>query len=225
MDDSEQRRPEDVLTGPHAILRGARETVQETIRAVTARMAGRMAGTTFAFSLGAVAILSALLMNTNPAPYYVLRLDPGDRPAVGKPFAQAVLMEWVSAELDQRGLSGFVSVSATLESLTATGTLPESHNQGWIAFQRAYDQQRGAPPLVANIVFEKDLPEIPPVAMVRLSEPREILFADGTSARLGAAMPNGWRIDAIDAEGMVVVRADRRLRIVFATQTGERSPR
>jgi hypothetical protein len=190
--------------------------MHQTFHTFTARMAGRIAGTTFAFSLGAVAILSALLMNSNPAPYYVLRLDAGDRPAARNTTDQNALMAWVSAELDRRDLSGFISASATLESVTATGTLPEARNKDWIAFQHAYDQRDSALPLVAGIVFEKDLPEFPPIAMVRLSEPREILFANGIIARPGGAMSNGWRIDAIDAESMVVVRADRRLRIVFA---------
>ena len=216
MDDREQPRLDGVLTSPLSVAGCTCENVQHSLRAFTARMTGRIAGTTFAFSLGAVAILSAFLMDSNPAPYYVLRLDPGDRSAAGKTINRNALMTWVSAELDRRDLSGFISASATLESVTATGTLPEARNKDWIAFQHAYDQRHSALPLVAGIVFEKDLPEFPPIAMVRLSEPREILFADGIIARPGGVMSNGWGIDAIDAESMVVVRADRRLRIVFA---------
>ncbi len=182
-------------------------------------VSAKTAGTSFAFSIGAVALAVALL--SVPPPRYVLQATAEGAGTATDPTSVAVvehdILSWISDELTKRELAGFLDVAASDESITITGVIPESRWGTWIDFRRIYDQQSGARPLITDTLFEKDLPKLPPVALVRFSEPQEILFGDGSRGGQGTILANGWTIEAIHPDGLTVKRADRRLKIEFGS--------
>lgn len=122
----------------------------------------------------------------------------------------------VEAELARLELQDSVIVAASGGNLISiAGQIPASKWQSWRSFTEWYDQQAGAPVLKQDVARATDIPRLRPVAMIRLSEPAEILFADGETRKVGETVDDNWVIKAITPEGLLLTRGEDTTEITF----------
>ena len=127
--------------------------------------------------------------------------------------------DWHGAATDmvaELGLESQLAVEAMDGGmLRINGTLPPAKMVLLRDMQRWYDGQRAAPVAVWNVRRQGLLPDLPPVAAVRLSDPAELILGSGRVVGLGAVLADGWAVAEIGPEGYVLDRAGERIDVPY----------
>ncbi len=122
----------------------------------------------------------------------------------------------VEAELARLELQDSVIVAASGANLISiSGQVPASKWQSWRSFTQWYDQQAGAPVLKQDVARATDAVRLKPVAMIRLSEPAEIIFVDGETRKVGESVDDNWVITSITSDGLILTRGEDTTEITF----------
>ena len=97
-------------------------------------------------------------------------------------------------------------------TLMATGRMTPSHMLMWTEISVWYDGHPTAPPLITDFQTSEQLPKIPPVAMVRLSEPRALILTDGKVIYVDHQFSGAWKVAAIEENYLTIARdSDREM--------------
>ncbi|WP_156026014.1 hypothetical protein [Sulfitobacter sp. 20_GPM-1509m] len=120
------------------------------------------------------------------------------------------------ARLTKVGLTPFLEGSVTGSgTLTVTGILPGRLVPEWQRFQHWYDSHPDMPVLVRKVSIAGGLSGLPPVSLIRLRAPRQVVFADGTEIVVGDTVLDEWTLEAIDEETMTLKRRSERITITY----------
>lgn len=118
--------------------------------------------------------------------YFVLSLNPVEKQTEADAF-QDELFNQFEQRLKEANLASSVSINSNTKdrTLVAAGTIPQAKASEWEDLLFWYDKQSNAGTLVTQVAFEAANTQIPPIAMVTLKEPREVLLANGQRLKTG----------------------------------------
>lgn len=106
----------------------------------------------------------------------------------------------------ERGASG---------SLVAVGSIEESETEKWRDVIKWYDSQGAVPLLVNNVTHSGVMTVVPQIRAVWFDIKPQIVLLNGQSAGIGETIGSGWKIEAIDAQGVLLSRDGKTARITF----------
>jgi hypothetical protein len=167
----------------------------------------------FVLALALAAPLVQMLTSSDPRPVILAEkaASPSVQLAVNLAFGRTV-----QAELARLELQDSVTLDASDgNALSISGRIPGSKWQAWRSFTTWYDQQNGAPVLRQDVARATETATLKPVAMIRLSEPAEILFVDGESRKVGETVDGNWVIKSITSTGLILTRGFDTTEITF----------
>jgi len=122
----------------------------------------------------------------------------------------------VQAKLTELGLEDYVTASLdTSGAVGITGTLRSDKEVAWKEFQFWYDQS-DAPVLLSRVTMAPDLSDFPPIASIKLTEPRMINLLNGTQLRVGDIIHEQVRLKAINSDSLVLDTQGDDLVILFS---------
>ncbi|MEL7093561.1 MAG: hypothetical protein AAFN94_17680 [Pseudomonadota bacterium] len=126
------------------------------------------------------------------------------------------------AKLEEMGLADALSVTETPDGIRkVTGRLTPQKAQQWSAFTQWYDTVSFANPMVVQLESTEELPQMPPVAIVRLSEPKEIILKTGETMATGSIFSGAWKVAAIEPDHIVIARGADTEKLLFARPANE----
>ena len=122
----------------------------------------------------------------------------------------------LEARLTEAGLADYLQVNVLQGSgLAVQGNLPESMFDTWRDLHSRLDTQGSRSLLVSNVTTAPDIEAFPPISSVRLSEPQELIFANGDRAGIGQTIANGWTIEAVSDSVITLSRMSETLSIDY----------
>lgn len=137
--------------------------------------------------------------------------DPGffGQTSVHAPMTNIDLIQSHAVEqLNLHGLAQSVQIVTSQDgSLLVSGSVPAQLWSGWQSFRVWYDSQAGAPVLISDVHKADHSIALPPISAVRLSEPKEVFFSTGVSAKIGQDMGHGWVLTGIGNDAVLLNKA------------------
>lgn len=113
----------------------------------------------------------------------------------------------VRTKLEDLKLNHRLRVSSTAEgSIRLSGTISDADVPAWTAFLRWYDTKPTFPSLIRDVkrtTIDRNLPEI---KSVWLDQEPTVFLKDGTVAKIGSRLKDGWTIVSIDATDVKIER-------------------
>lgn len=97
-----------------------------------------------------------------------------------------------------------------VDIIRVTGTVTDTELRNLRNLQAWYDSQTNAPTVIWDIARRVGLPEMPRIGMIRLSEPSQIVLADGKKVSLGEELSNGWLLESVSQQGLTLARGEER---------------
>lgn len=141
--------------------------------------------------------------------------------------APAVLPQVAGANIDsasqqleawmaQSGLDAYLIVSGETDgSLHVYGSVPQNMMKTWRDAQVWYDAQELSPTLVQHVDVAPILTEFPSISAVKFGDKPELIFANGTRAKVGDTVQGSWIINEIDRNGIVLQRGSETIPLEF----------
>lgn len=125
-------------------------------------------------------------------------------------------------KLNEMGLKSGLSVRETDDgTLMVKGRLSPTQAKQWFAFSQWYDSVSSSKPMVVQLESTEEMPTMPPVAMVRLSEPKEIILRTGESMSVDNVFSGAWKVAAIENDHIVIARGGDTEKLLFARPANE----
>jgi hypothetical protein len=129
----------------------------------------------------------------------------------------AVDQDMIVAKLQELGLGQALTVAVQPDGLfEISGNLATDQVAAWEQLHVWYDSQSGGRPLRTQLNIGTVLPEMPPISMVRLHEPRALILATGDTIAPGERIGGDWRLIAIETDHIEIGLGDVRQIIPFA---------
>lgn len=120
-------------------------------------------------------------------------------------------------KLDQVGLGETLRVAETVDGfLEVRGRMSPSQARTWEAVAVWYDTTSVARPLLTYFQNAAELPVMPPISLVRLSAPQELVLSTGKAMGVNSKLSDDWRIAAIERDHIVIARGAERETLRFA---------
>lgn len=109
--------------------------------------------------------------------------------------------------LETSGLGLHISVGMMQEGgLKATGDLPEALKPVWDREQAWFEGLPDAPHLISSVSITSAQMDLPPITMVRLSEPPALYLATGQILEANDSLSDGWRLSEVLENKVIFVR-------------------
>lgn len=125
-------------------------------------------------------------------------------------------LEMLRGRLREAGLTGQVSADrGGAGSLVATGTIEPANADKWRDVIKWYDAQPGAPLLLNNVTRGEVNAVLPAFRAVWLDAKPQVVLLSGQTAGVGETIGGGWKIEAIEASGVVLSRDGRTAKVAF----------
>lgn len=122
----------------------------------------------------------------------------------------------LSDRLKTSGLGAHVSVERGASgNLVAVGSIEESQTEKWRDVIKWYDSQGAVPLLVNNVTRSGIQTVMPQLRAVWFDTKPQVVLMNGQSAGIGDVIGGGWKIEAIDAQGVLLAREGKTARITF----------
>lgn len=129
----------------------------------------------------------------------------------------ALGLETFNSKLAEFDLASILQVRESEDGLIMVrGRLTPDQMKVWARFAEWYDTVSFSRPMVVELDSTTQLPVIPPVSIVRLSEPKEIILKTGESIRVDNSFAEDWTVAAIERDHIVIARGPDREKLVFA---------
>lgn len=126
-------------------------------------------------------------------------------------------MDALMKKLTEMGLADSLTVTETNDGMRkVTGRLTPQQQHTWSEFTQWYDTVSFANPMVVKLESSQALPQMPPVAIVRLNEPKEIILKTGEKLATGGVFSGDWQVTAIERDHIVIGRGSDIERLHFA---------
>jgi len=156
-----------------------------------------------------------LLPGGTPSSRFVVEFEPEVKlqpvAAVDAPVSASDLRYRISTS----GFADMVRVRAVAGGLLAEGTVPQSRMSEWHKILQWYDSASADELLVSKVKPSSELSELPPIASIRLSEPRGVILADKRRVGLGEELKDGWVLQSLTNTGMVLTRDGESFGVAF----------
>lgn len=111
----------------------------------------------------------------------------------------------LQTKLTQVGLDRLVRVTENGDGLLVVeGSLTPAQRVVWQQVASWYDATTFGRPLVTRLTSGAGFTDIPPITIVRLSEPRAIILATGETLSVNDRFSDDWVISAINDTGIVI---------------------
>lgn len=121
------------------------------------------------------------------------------------------------AQSDALGLSSDLSFEVTAEGLVSvSGNVPRAKIESMLELQNWYDGQPKAPAIVWDINRQSQLRNMPRVAMIRISNPAEVILNSGLAAQVGDELVDKWVVAEINETSLVLTRGTEKTVILHA---------
>lgn len=192
-------------------------SVRRSKAATPARPLGRVKRTAFVLLmlLALVLPLEWLIRTIAPTQMTVNFSAPASAQVSQETTLEATL-EALAVRLASADLDDFISLRYTSPRLLeADGILPSARLADWEDVHRWFDAEFSDVTLTSSVHAAPVLSDFPAIAMVRLSDPMEVLFLNGNRASIGDLVVDGWRIANIKTDGLALNRNGDSLNINF----------
>lgn len=134
----------------------------------------------------------------------------------------AVDLPMFKSKLTEMGLDGALNVKETEDgTLMVSGRLSPVQSRKWAEFSQWYDSVSYSKPMVVQFERTGELPGIPPIAIVRLSEPKEIILKNGETMSVDNVFSGDWKVAAIKSDHIVIARDGYTEKLMYARPADE----
>lgn len=129
----------------------------------------------------------------------------------------AVDVVTIEKKLSELGLENDLKVSALSDGIIKlSGRLAPGQMAQWQELRTWYDSVAQGRPMLTSLNVSSAPPELPPIAIVQLHEPRMLILANGNAIKPGSQIANGWRLVTITQDGIDISRGAESQKIAFA---------
>ena len=148
---------------------------------------------------------------------YAVRQSLPNATAGPTPVSGPVGTDELQAKLAEVELANVVRVSENADGLLVVeGRLNPSQWSAWQQVASWYDSVSYGSPIIVDLARGASFSKIPPITMVRLSEPKEIILATGEALSINDTFADDWVISAIEEDGIVIARGSETETFNFA---------
>jgi hypothetical protein len=162
---------------------------------------------------GATVIGAFVLGNGGPARSVAATLT--SRSGIPGASAVSVAAAFLRERVDGAGISGLSVKPREDGAIVVVGMLPPDRQQEWAALRREYDERFGnSRVLVEQFEEPASLPSLHVAAVWSGANPY-VVDDHGSRLRPGASLGDGWSIEKIDGQTIVIRRGDRRLALGY----------
>ncbi|MBQ0750721.1 MAG: FHA domain-containing protein [Roseovarius sp.] len=169
-----------------------------------------------------VATIGVLVWDTFYTTKFAIGLNQGAQQATDDIAASSVDLATFKAKLTDMGLDSALTVQETKDgTLIVRGRLSPNQSKQWAEFSQWYDSVSYAKPMVVHLESTEELPKMPPVSMVRLSDPKEIILKTGESMAVDHVFSGAWKVAAIENDHIVIARGNDVEKLMFARPSNE----
>lgn len=115
-----------------------------------------------------------------------------------------------SKEAEKEGLSGYLQLTARPVGVEVTGKLSPSQIADWERVKATVGKTLpDMPPFQVNIVTRYDDPRLAVVGTINIGHLHGLLMKDGTKYFEGSLLPNGWTLESVTAESVIITKDGR----------------
>jgi hypothetical protein len=123
----------------------------------------------------------------------------------------------LQAKLAEVELGNVVRVSQNADGLLVVeGHLNPAQWSTWQQIASWYDSVSYGSPIIVQLLRGASFSKVPPISMIRLSEPKEIILATGEALSIDDTFTDDWVISAIEENGIVIARGSETETFNFA---------
>lgn len=133
------------------------------------------------------------------------------RPVAERDWTREIEDQVAATKLEKE----LVVAADSSQLIRISGLVPATKLPGLRDLQTWYDGQKGAPTVIWDIRRKSALSQMPPVTMVRLSQPQHVLLSDGAIVRPGETILDDWVLAEIDETGIVLARGTERTTVQY----------
>lgn len=134
--------------------------------------------------------------------------------AVDAPSAK----DWLVAQTQDAGLEDSLTVNrrgAGAGALAVVGKLNANDMKSWRSIHAEFDARAFPEVLLTEIALAPTLPRVPAIATVRLGAAPALVLAGGDELTIGQSIGDGWTLQDITHDGIVVRRRNEDLTIKY----------
>ena len=159
--------------------------------------------------------LSRLAALTSTA--FELSMPDAANQGIADKMDRAAMAGLAGDKLTELGLEAYLTVSEDdAGALTVSGVMPATLAPSWQNFNTWYDTEpSNGGVLVRQVVTTWSLDDLPPVASVRLTEPRSVTLLGRSPVEIGKVIHDDWVVTDISATTLSLERRGERVEIAL----------
>ena len=122
------------------------------------------------------------------------------------------------AQLEKANLAHKIKVVENADGLfEVSGQLTSNEWSTWQRIAVWYDQVSGRRPPISSLNVGTQFQNPPAIAMLQISEPKQVILAGGATLKVGDTFSGDWKISGIDTDSIQVQRGNQTEYIYLAS--------